>query len=541
MEGQFHKNRAFGGTRFGYDGAAFLTSHPILVATFLCSSLSAMSSRQVLPNGNNEQQTMSKHIVLTLLALCVGIHGCGGGGGASSPSPLPLTSITVSPANPSLAIGDSLQLMATDGAGKAVNGTVVWRTQNANVVVVDASGTITAIGEGIARVTAAVGTVEGYTDAAVQAPIPAPSVSSVAIEPTSTVLEEGGAKQLTAVVRDANGDELFGRGIQWRIGDTRFAQVDPGGLVTGLRAGITTVDVLVEGKTASASVRVEANYAYELMFSRSMVGSAPELYTLDIRDPAAVPIAVFAPGLSALDATGSPDGTRIAFVVGDPVSSAIWIANRDGTGATRITFDPGAADQPAWSPDGTRIVFRQRPPGSGTSIWVMDTDGANAANLTASHGATSQSSPSWSPLTAAGYRIAYSHSENGNGHLWTMRDDGSDKLQVTSSTTAYDDHPVWSPDGASLVFERSGIAIFGDLYVVSAAGGAGGLLMQLAGPLAGPQFAPAWSPDGRLIAFTSSHEGAGYKIYTVWADGTRLARRTDEAFEHATPAWIQRL
>ena len=49
-----------------------------------------------------------------------------------------------------------------------------------------------------------------------------------------------------------------------------------------------------------------------------------------------------------------------------------------------------------------------------------------------------------------------------------------------------------------------------------------------------------------MIAFASKHETYGngssvHQIYTVWADGTRLARRTSGATDKQHPAWIRRI
>ena len=290
---------------------------------------------------------------------------------------------------------------------------------------------------------------------------------------------------------------------------------------------------------ASANVRVEAFYAFELIYGRDEAVAVSQLYTLDIRDPAASEIPVALPGSANLDPTASPDGTRIAYVALTPTETSIYAANRDGSGALRLTTIAGRFDQPAWSPDGSLIAFRGRLAGQDADIWVMSPDGTNALALTTSHGPTNQSAPAWSPqLSDGSYRIAYSHSEGGLGHLWTMRADGSDKRQVTSSSQHYDDMPSWSPDGQTIAFVRTGPAVFGDIYIVEASGGTGRLLTQLIGPLAGPQLDPSWSPDGNLIAFASSHADTHYQIYTVWADGTRVVRRTFDPNDHWSPGWL---
>jgi len=42
-----------------------------------------------------------------------------------------------------------------------------------------------------------------------------------------------------------------------------------------------------------------------------------------------------------------------------------------------------------------------------------------------------------------------------------------------------------------------------------------------------------------MIAFTSRHGGGeNYQVWTVWADGTRLAQRTFDPSNHADPAWL---
>lgn len=476
-----------------------------------------------------------------MVALGVFAGACGGGGSGGGDSAL---TISVTPTTPSLTVGQSLQLQATirDSSGQLVGGkTVAWSSASTTVLTISASGMATAVGEGSARAIATVENRQGSTTVTVGLPAPVP-VSRVTVTPASAVVVEGQSRAFTATVFDADGNELTGRGVAWTTEDAGIALVDAAGLVTGIRVGATSIGVRVEGVAAAASVTVEATYDHELVFSRSVVPGGQELAVLDLADPAAVALPVFTDGTLAYDPVASPDGTRLVFVVGNAAGGAIYTANRDGTGLRPLADDAAGNDQPSWSPDGAQIAFRRREAGKDSDIWVMNgSTGDGRTNLTADLGATNQNSPAWSPvLMGGGTQIAFSHSDSGAGHIWTMNPDGSGKFPVTSSPTAYDDEPAWSPDGAQIVFQRSDSAIFGDLYVVSSAGGNGGLLMRFIGPLPGPQFAPAWSPDGNLIAFTSRHESDTYQLYTVWLDGTRVARRTFDDATYAFPAWIRR-
>lgn len=476
-------------------------------------------------------------VVLVLLL------GCGGGGGGDPViGPPPVSSVVVTTPSPALLVGGTAQLAVTlyDSRGQVVNGrTVQWTSNNTTVATVSNSGMVTAMQAGPARITAAAGNVQGSVDLTVNDP-PSAAVDRVVLDPTSDVVQEGLTRQFTATAYDAQNKVLTGRGIAWTVQNDGIATVDAAGQVTALRAGATTVTARVEGKTATASVRVEAHYPFELMYARFAAGTDPALFALDIRDPAAVARPISATGGAPQQGAPSPDGRRFVYVVSNAWSTSIYVANRDGSNAVALITDSSINDQPAWSPDGTRIAFRRRPPNSGTDIWVMSsTDGSGAINLTANHGATSQSWPTWSPVFPDNSTwIAYSHAENGAANIWAMKSDGTAHQPITSAANVYDDQPNWSPDGQRIVFQRSGSAIFGDIYVVNAGGGSGGLLMQLAGPLAGSQFAPTWSPDGQLVAFASRHAGNNYHVYTVWHDGTRLAQRTFDDGDHDFPRWM---
>jgi Tol biopolymer transport system component len=54
----------------------------------------------------------------------------------------------------------------------------------------------------------------------------------------------------------------------------------------------------------------------------------------------------------------------------------------DGSGRQRLTDDPSIDGNPAWSPDGTQIVFRSDRSPDGTELWKMAADGSHVVELT---------------------------------------------------------------------------------------------------------------------------------------------------------------
>ena len=63
----------------------------------------------------------------------------------------------------------------------------------------------------------------------------------------------------------------------------------------------------------------------------------------------------------------SPDGSRIAFTVGEPgnLTDHVWVMNADGSGQRQLTASTLNETSPAWSPDGGTIAVRQ-----GVTSWA---------------------------------------------------------------------------------------------------------------------------------------------------------------------------
>lgn len=379
---------------------------------------------------------------------------------------------------------------------------------------------------------------------------PTVAVARVQLD-ASVALDAGSSARIVATPLDADGNALADRTVVWTSSDPLVASVSETGMLTALRAGVVTITATSEGRSAESRVTVRATLAYDLLYDAATTTplAYPQLFRLDVGTPGAEAERVWREGTSS-DVAVSPDGTRIAYV--NVYSDRdIWVANRDGSDARRITTTRDNDDQPAWSPDGTRIAFhRWNYIGTPHDVWVVNVDGTGETNLTADLPGE-QREPTWSPRAADGStRIAFTSISRGaeqylRAQLFTMRDDGTDKRALTPLDDArFDDQAAWSPDGRTILFVRIGGEVMGDLWLVDADGGNARPLMREEEPPF-EQRAPTWSPDGSLIAYTSRHEIIGnrsgdWQIYTVRADGTGITRRTSTPHDKFNPAFIAR-
>jgi hypothetical protein len=126
---------------------------------------------------------------------------------------------------------------------------------------------------------------------------------------------------------------------------------------------------------------------------------------------------------AASEPSRSPVDSREPVLVGPPIDIAsltgrivlsseddVFTANADGTGLIRITRKPGPEFDPAWSPDGERIVYRDSRRGinQDDEIYVVRADGTGARNLTRDPG--NDWGPDWSP---AGRTIVFNSDRDG--------------------------------------------------------------------------------------------------------------------------------
>jgi len=167
---------------------------------------------------------------------------------------------------------------------------------------------------------------------------------------------------------------------------------------------------------------------------------------------------------------------------------------------------------PAWSPDGTRIVFDSSRRGGRPQIYVVNANGRDLFRLT--HSKTYDREPDWSP---DGKKIVFVSSTTDpndslfgdqaeDAELYVISEQGRRRKRLTHNRIEETD-PSWSPDGNWIAFEEKSLLPRRPIYLVDSNGRR---LRALAAPTRSPNDSPgspAWSPDGRRLVFSAEFSG----------------------------------
>lgn len=142
---------------------------------------------------------------------------------------------------------------------------------------------------------------------------------------------------------------------------------------------------------------------------------------------------------------------------------------------------------PALAPDGRRFVFKAL-----NDLWVADSSGV-ATQLT--NDAAFETDPAWS---SDGSQLLFASDRSGTMQLHIMDLISKAVRQITSSSDAAT-APAWSRDGKRIAYQTQS----GDLRVLDLATGTAAVLV----PPQDMPGRPSWSHDGRHIAFAASNAG----------------------------------
>jgi hypothetical protein len=87
---------------------------------------------------------------------------------------------------------------------------------------------------------------------------PSSCVGSVQLSPTTATVQVGQTVQLTATTYDTNGHIIDGRPVTWMSERPAVADVNAGGLVTGVAVGQTGITATSDQQSAKAEITVTA-------------------------------------------------------------------------------------------------------------------------------------------------------------------------------------------------------------------------------------------------------------------------------------------
>jgi dipeptidyl aminopeptidase/acylaminoacyl peptidase len=256
----------------------------------------------------------------------------------------------------------------------------------------------------------------------------------------------------------------------------------------------------------------------------------------------------------------SPDGAWVAYTVrrrdrkDDTSDRDIYMAAWDGSRTVRLTTSKEKEQAPRWSPDGRYLAFlsSRDVPAETDQVWLLDRAGGEAERITEFEGGVEDYD--WSP---DGRRLAviaddpdpearpkgeeekktpkpividrYQFKQDETGYLTRTRqhlylfDVASRKAEVLTPGEFNEALPSWSPDGSSIAFvSKRGPDIDRhenyDIYVIEAKAGATPRQVTThpdADSHPDWESPPEWSPDGKSIVYL---QGGPQKLiyYAVW-------------------------
>ncbi|HEX8597954.1 MAG TPA: hypothetical protein VF952_05490 [Chloroflexia bacterium] len=229
------------------------------------------------------------------------------------------------------------------------------------------------------------------------------------------------------------------------------------------------------------------------------------------------------------DAAFSPDGSKIAFASArDAGDSEIYVMNNDGSSPVRLTNSPGKDYAPSWSPDGSRIVFVSERNNLAADLYVMNANGTGQINITQTPGADTD--PSW----GTNNRIVFTSNRTGSAQVYTINSDGTGLFgPLTTAGTNY--QPEWNRVANRIVFvsDRDGHP---EIYTMRQGGEE--QFRATNTDAAVENLDPYYAPDNSRIVFASNRVTSdNFELYTMTITGQNQERITIQTGKDYHPSW----
>ncbi len=152
-------------------------------------------------------------------------------------------------------------------------------------------------------------------------------------------------------------------------------------------------------------------------------------------------------GGSDTDPVWSPDGSKIAFASRRDGNWEIYVMKADGSNQVNVTNNVADDRHPAWSPDGATIVFssaRAHPHSVGGDLWFMSPDGSNLVPF--DHHPAGYSDGDYPAFSPDGTQVVFAANiGTGSLQLWTAPVGGTDTRLTNDPGNPLNEMPDWQP------------------------------------------------------------------------------------------------
>jgi dipeptidyl aminopeptidase/acylaminoacyl peptidase len=230
------------------------------------------------------------------------------------------------------------------------------------------------------------------------------------------------------------------------------------------------------------------------------------------------PLALTAEGVSSSHPRWSPDGKYLAFLSArNQGKTQVWLLNRQGGEAQKLTDTPQDVQDFAWAPESKRLVLILRDP----KPEELEAAKTNSKDQDADK---EKEKKAKTPKPWVVDRLQFKLDEVGyldhrRTHLYVFDVATKSLVQITSGDFD-DDEPVWSPDGTRIAFTSNRSQPDPDrtydsnIWVVAADNRDKGahLLQVTLNP--GEDHDAAWSPDGQWIAHSTTLDAPLFEYAT---------------------------
>jgi len=449
-----------------------------------------------------------------------------------------LTSIAVTPANPTVAMGTTKQFTATgtytDSSTQDLSSSATWSSSSSGVATISnaagSKGLLTPVSAGSVIVSAILSSVTGTTSATIT------SISlGEAVDATSLTWTAGGnASWFGQSATSYNGGDAAQSGgiVDSQISSVQTTVNGPGSLTfywkVSSESGYDYLNFYIDGALQTGSISGEVAWTQKTF---SIVSGSHTLKWEYAKDDS------ISEGLDAawldevvFSQTTAPTSGKIIFSKQEPAGYYdLWMMNPDSTNQQRLTDEAkNGLDSlnPTVFPDGKKVLFARN-----YNIFVLDTATLQATALTTdgASGTYAYGSPHLSP---DGTKIAYSRGQSIAGscsacttyEIWIMNADGTNKTQMTNNSYR-DGEALFSPDGTKLLLTHyqgapsSDCCNETDVYIMDIATK---VETKLYGTT-GYDWGIAWSSAGILIRSSDPN----YVILRIQSDGTGLTTLFD--------------